>query len=99
MVLPIVALVLAVPQAAGYALTRLAPRAGVAEWLAATVATYTAIWYPIFGAWLKPDADPARSNLGPALAWTTLVVGLLYQLVVGGVLATAVVRGRRGRAD
>jgi hypothetical protein len=96
MVLPIVALVLAVPQLLGYAVTRLAPRAGVPEWLAAAVAAYTAIWYPSMGALLSPPASQSfHGGIAPLLAWGALVVGLCYQLVVGGVLATAVVRRRR----
>jgi hypothetical protein len=96
MVLPFVALALALPQLAGYAVTRLARRAGVTEWLGAAVAAYTAIWYPIFGSLLK-DAGPDCS-IGPILAWTTLFMGLCYQLVVGGVLATALVRRKRAAA-
>jgi hypothetical protein len=87
MLLPIVALVLALPQLAGYALTRLALRAGVPEWLAAAVVVYTAIWYPTFGS--------IRGDLAPVMPWATLLVGLSYQLVVGAVLATAVIRHKR----
>jgi hypothetical protein len=92
MVLPVVALVLAVPQLVGYIVWRLARRAGVAEWLAGAVAAYTAIWYPIFG-WALPLPPPPpgayRCGIGTMLALGTLLVGLGYQLLIGSVIATA----------
>jgi hypothetical protein len=96
MSLAVMALVLALPQLLGYAVTRLSSRAGVPEWLAAAVAGYTALWYPIFGRLVGPlGPDRPDCAFGVLLGWGTLVIGLLYQLVIGGVLATTVVRRRR----
>jgi hypothetical protein len=94
--LPVMALVLTLPQLLGYAVTRLAPRAGVPEWLAAAVAGYTGIWYPIFGRLVAPAGPGGHDGaMGSILGWAALLVGLLYQLVIGGVLATAVARRKR----
>ncbi|HVU50600.1 MAG TPA: hypothetical protein VHL80_07920 [Polyangia bacterium] len=94
--LAVVALVFALPQLAGYAVGRLWPRARMAEWLGAVVAGYTALWYPTFGQLLRPrGAGSFHGGLGPMLAWTTLLVGLLFQLVIAAVLATAFFRRQR----
>ena len=99
MVLPVVALVFAVPQLVGYLVSRLWRRAGMAEWLGAVVAAYTAIWYPTLGQLLKPPgSEMFHGGLAPPIAWATLLVGLLFQLVIGGVIATAVFRRRRAPA-
>jgi hypothetical protein len=103
MLLPILALVLSLPQVVGYAAWRLSGRGGVPEWLAGTVAAYTAMWYPIFGSVLReppPSLNADQGHFRPAFALGTLLVGLSYQLVVGGVLATAATRKHRqaGRA-
>jgi hypothetical protein len=93
MVLPVVALVFAVPQLAGYVVARLWRGAGTTEWLGTVVAAYTAIWYPIFGRALSMPAG--RCGIGPMIAWVTLVFGLLFQLVIAGVIATAYFERRR----
>jgi hypothetical protein len=99
MVLAVVALVFALPQLAGYGLARVWRRAGMAEWLGAVVAAYTAVWYSTFGQLLRGhDTEQIRYEMGPALAWGTLLVGLLFQLVIGGVIATAYFRRRRAPA-
>jgi hypothetical protein len=92
MVLPVVALVFALPQLAGYGVARLWRSAGITEWLGAVVAAYTAIWYPLFG---RALSAPAGCWTGPAIAWGTLVFGLLFQLVIAGVIATAYFRRER----
>jgi hypothetical protein len=94
MVLPLLALVLALPQLVGYLLTRWSDRAGVAEWLAAAVAVYSALWYVVVGARACAGAAPA-SGMASFVVAGTLGGGLLYQLVIGAVLATAVVRHKQ----
>jgi hypothetical protein len=101
MVLPVLALVLVMPQIVGYLLVRWSARAGVAEWLAAAVATYSGIWYVAIGATLRaevPSQSGYHCGLGWMLGWGALLIGLGYQILIGGVLAWAVVDRKRARS-
>jgi hypothetical protein len=89
MLFPILAIVLALPQLAGYLVTRAWRRAGQAEWLGAAIATYSAIWYV---ACHRTGAAP------PAVSWGLLLAGLLMELVLGILLAGIVFHLRRARA-
>jgi hypothetical protein len=104
MVLPILALVLMLPQVAGYVVTRVWRPAGKAEWLGAAVATYAAIWYatchsmlrvqqPSAGDWLYPY------GAGPQFAWGLLGAGLVLELGFGVLCAGVVFHVRRSRAS
>jgi hypothetical protein len=94
MVLAILLLIVVLPQFAGYAATRLSRRAGWVEWLAAAVASHTAIWYVACGSRVPPPPPPGayRCGLGPMICWGLLVAGLAVHIVLGGVLAKVFVR-------
>jgi hypothetical protein len=100
MVWSVVALVFALPQLVGYLVARLWRRAGIPEWLGGVVAAYTALWYPTFGQLLRSQ-EPAQirdCGPGPLLAWAALLLGLLFQLVIAGVIAAAYFERRRAPA-
>jgi hypothetical protein len=99
MLLPVLAIVLALPQVAGYLLTRVWRRAGQAEWMGAAVATYTAIWYATCHRMTVPPPQDGmyHCGLGPMISWGLLFAGLMLELLLGILLAGIAFQLRRSR--
>jgi hypothetical protein len=100
MLLPVLALVLAVPQLAGYVVTRFWRGAGRAEWVGAAVASYAAIWYATCHSMLhQEDFAQIRCGVAPRIAWGLLASGLVVELMMGLLLAGVVFHLRASRGQ
>src|SRR5690348_5319047 len=95
MFLAILLVVLLVPQLVGYAVMRLSRRPSRVEWVAAAVATFTAIWFATCGHRASSlDTAQVRCGMGEMISYGLLMVGLGVEIFAGMIISNVVISRR-----